>query len=482
MAPLRSGLRVFLATGSGRAGSLLFLILASISAYVLLTYPLDFGLKSWSNPAVWADNPKAAPPGWLSLLSPNDYPPHRVFEYRKPTHTRTVETGGVIHTYLAEFHHTSDRFPTLLTITLQDLAYHDGPPRIFISLTRPDGHRLVLAALVPPGPLPGEEPPIHRYVETPMRLRVGGEDVAALLSSFFAREYGVSIPPKEILSRGVEEALFGQPAGPQGPLFRSLRGAYSVRVEMLAPDPRDRLASVKVVVGGSSYGSLGTDSLGRDIGVGLLFGFPVALFLGLVTSTLATAIGSTLGMIGGLLGGRVDSAIQRASDIAANVPLLPLLIYLTFALQPLLPRLWTVVLILVAFGWPGLAITVRSMLLQIRSGQLIEAAVALGASKRRIMVKHVFPQIAPFILGQMIFFAPSAILAEAGLSFLGLGDPSIPTWGQILESGFRSGAVYLGFWWWVLPPGLLIILTAMAFVLVALGLEPVINPRLRRIS
>jgi peptide/nickel transport system permease protein len=141
-----------------------------------------------------------------------------------------------------------------------------------------------------------------------------------------------------------------------------------------------------------------------------------------------------------------------------------------------------VVLILVAFGWPGLAITVRSMLLQIRSGQLIEAAVALGASKRRIMVKHVFPQIAPFILGQMIFFAPSAILAEAGLSFLGLGDPSIPTWGQILESGFRSGAVYLGFWWWVLPPGLLIILTAMAFVLVALGLEPVINPRLRRIS
>ena len=79
----------------------------------------------------------------------------------------------------------------------------------------------------------------------------------------------------------------------------------------------------------------------------------------------------------------------------------------------------------------------------------------------------------------MIFFVPTAILAEAGLSFLGLGDPSIPTWGQILESSFRTGAVFLGYWWWVLPPGLLIVMTAMTFVLLTLGLEPVINPRLR---
>ena len=73
------------------------------------------------------------------------------------------------------------------------------------------------------------------------------------------------------------------------------------------------------------------------------------------------------------------------------------------------------------------------------------------------MIKHIFPQIAPFVLAQMIFFTPAAILAEAGLSFLGLGDPSIPTWGQILDQGFKTGAVYVGYWWWVLPPGILII-------------------------
>jgi len=123
---------------------------------------------------------------------------------------------------------------------------------------------------------------------------------------------------------------------------------------------------------------------------------------------------------------------------------------------------------------------VRSMVLQIRSDQLVEAARALGASRRRIMLRHVFPQVAPFIVAQMIFFAPGAILAEASLSFIGLGDPSIPTWGQMLEAGFRTGALYVGYWWWVLPPGLLIVLTALAFMLLALAMEPVVDPRLRK--
>ena len=95
------------------------------------------------------------------------------------------------------------------------------------------------------------------------------------------------------------------------------------------------------------------------------------------------------------------------------------------------------------------------------------------------MSRHIFPHTAPYVLAQMIFFAPAAILAEAGLSFLGLGDPSVVTWGQILESGFRTGAVFLGWWWWVIPPGVAIVITALTFMLLALGLGPVVNPRLR---
>ncbi len=120
------------------------------------------------------------------------------------------------------------------------------------------------------------------------------------------------------------------------------------------------------------------------------------------------------------------------------------------------------------------------MVLHMRTNQLVEAIQSLGASRWRVMFRHILPQIAPYVLSHLIFAAPSAILAESGLSFLGLGDPSIPTWGQILESGFRTGGVYIGYWWWVIPPGMLIVLTAVTFMLIALGLEPVVNPRLRR--
>ncbi|MCD6058683.1 MAG: hypothetical protein K0Q89_2213 [Thermomicrobiales bacterium] len=241
--------------------------------------------------------------------------------------------------------------------------------------------------------------------------------------------------------------------------------------------PADELAPLQVTLGGTVFGIMGTDGLGRNLWQGLLYGFPVALLIATLTALLSTLIGASLGILSGFAGGATDSIIQRASDIISNVPTLPLLIFIVSILGR---HLWLIMLVLVAFSWPGLTILVRSMVLQLREGQLVEAARAMGASRSRIMRRHVFPQVAPFIVAQMIFFAPGAILAEASLSFLGLGDPSIPTWGQMLEAGFRTGALYVGYWWWVLPPGILIVITALAFMLLALALEPIVDPRLRR--
>jgi peptide/nickel transport system permease protein len=200
------------------------------------------------------------------------------------------------------------------------------------------------------------------------------------------------------------------------------------------------------------------------------------LLIATLSALASTIIGAGLGILSGYAGGTTDVVIQRLSDIVTNVPTLPLLIFLVFVLGA---KLWLIILVLVAFSWPGLTIVVRSMVLQLRSGQLVESALALGASRKRIMLRHVFPQVAPFIVAQMIFFAPGAILAEASLSFLGLGDTSIPTWGQMLQAGFQTGALYVGYWWWVIPPGVLIIITALAFMLLALALEPIVDPRLR---
>ena len=210
---------------------------------------------------------------------------------------------------------------------------------------------------------------------------------------------------------------------------------------------------------------------------GLAFGLPVALLIGIAAATVSTVIGTGLGMLSGYKGGRIDLLIQRAADVVNNVPLLPLLIFFVFVFGA---QLWLILVLLVAFSWPGLTILVRSMVLGLSESQEVEAARALGASSRHILVKHIFPHTAPYVFTQLIFFVPAVILAEAGLSFLGLGDPSLPTWGQILEDGFRTGAVFLGYWWWVVSPGLLIVITAMTFMLLALAMEPIVNPRLRR--
>ena len=182
-------------------------------------------------------------------------------------------------------------------------------------------------------------------------------------------------------------------------------------------------------------------------------------------------------MLSGYKGGRVDLVIQRTADVINNVPLLPLLIFFVVVFGA---QLWLIVTLLVLFSWPGLTILVRSMVLGLSGSQEVEAARALGAPSGWVLRKHIFPHTAPIVFLQLIFFVPAIILAEAGLSFLGLGDPSLPTWGQILEDGFRTGAVFLGYWWWVVAPGLLIVLTAVTFMLLALAMEPVVNPKLRR--
>jgi len=241
-------------------------------------------------------------------------------------------------------------------------------------------------------------------------------------------------------------------------------------------DPADTVDWLRLVVGGSVYGLLGTDSSGRDLAQGLAFGLPVALLIGIAAATVSTAIGTGLGLLSGYKGGRVDLLIQRAADVVNNVPLLPLLIFFVFVFGS---QLWLILLLLVAFSWPGLTILVRSMVLGISGSQEVEAARALGASSRHILVRHVFPHTAPYVFTQLIFFVPAVILAEAGLSFLGLGDPTHISWGTMLENGFDSGAPSAGAWWYLVPPGLCITMLVFVVGLIGYVYEQHINPRLR---
>ena len=468
-------LKVVLGSGSGRMGVVFLATLLLVSAFVLVRFPLDFGDQRWNNPAEWADNPKAVPPAWWGLFQRDESVSHAVLQASEPTSV-VPAAGAQRRLYSFTYDPVGHQPPSFMAFTVSDVRFSSRPPVISVEVRRPDGRSVTLLRSVVRGSRPGERSPYVRYQETPLRVNLSGDrETAVAVADFLAREFGADVTPDGLQGK-LEEAVFGIPVAGQPGEFQPLSGTYEITVQALVSDPADSIGGIKLVLGGTVYGVMGTDSLGRDLAMGLLFGFPVALGIGLATSILATTIGTSMGIISGFMAGKTDIAIQRFADIWSNIPLLPILIFLIFILGQ---QLWLVVVILILFGWPGLAIVVRSMVLQIRTGQLVEATQAMGASRQRIMFRHILFQIAPFVFAQMIFFTPAAILAEAGLSFLGLGDPSIPTWGQILENGFRTGAVYVGYWWWILPPGLLIVVTAMTFVLLTLGLEPVVNPRLR---
>lgn len=469
---LRGAGRVILTSWSGRFGLAMFVLMLGISAYVLLTYPSDFGSRIWSSPKAWSDNPKAAAPKWTALWDANAVE-NQATTLMEPN-ASSQRGAATIFDYDWSFAQTSDAFPTFLSTTIVGVRFSGRAPIIAVTLVRPDKGEIRLANLAVPAARAGESAPIQRYFDTPERILLTQSDTAQKsIVQWFQKTYpdaGVSSVDMGVLN----QALFGVPDSSG---FVALKGDYTLKVQFLVADPNDSLQSVANVAGGNVAGWMGTDSLGRNLWTGLLYGFPVALLIATVTSVLATIIGASLGILSGYSGGMTDSAIQRAADIVSNVPTLPLLIFLVFIIGP---NLAIILLVLVVFSWPGLTILVRSMVLSLRAGQLVEAAKAMGASRWRIMSRHVFPQVAPYIVAQMIFAAPAAILAEASLSFLGLGDPSIPTWGQLLESGFRTGALYVGYWWWVIPPGVLIIVTAMAFTMIALAMEQVVDPRLRQ--
>ncbi len=454
-------------SGPGKAGLLLLGLLAAASIVVIIAYPRNFGTAYWANPSYWADNPKSAPPAWTNALSRDKKPRHLIFELDKPS---ISESAGRAYrrVYSQELTVDSDSPPTFVSFSVSDVEYMQRPPVLTVILIRPDGGEVTLARQVVSGPRRGEQVPYVRYQDEPLRESVGADD--RVLDSL-AEIDGVD---RDIIASSLEAALFGSYSEPGG--FQMLRGEYGIELQALFQDERDSIGSVKFVLGGSVYGVMGTDALGRDLAMGLLYGLPVALLIGIATSTVSTILGMFLGMTSGYAGGWVDLTIQRGADIVANIPVLPLLIFLVFIGGS---KLWLILAVLVAFSWPGLTIMVRTMVLQLKTGLEVESAKALGSSSFRIVFRHILPHAASYVLAQLVFFAPSAILAEAGLSFLGLGDPSIPTWGQILEYGFRTGAVFLGYWWWVVPPGLLIVLTAVTFMFLALGLEPVVDPRLR---
>ena len=227
---------------------------------------------------------------------------------------------------------------------------------------------------------------------------------------------------------------------------------------------------------GGRWGLLGTDQRGRDIAALFVAGIRVSLLVGIFATLLSTFLGTSLGLAAGYLGGWADSLIMRVVDLLLSIPLLPILM----ALASLWGKgLWQLVMILSVFSWMGTARTIRALTLTLRDAPYIGGLRGLGAPTGYILGRHLLPEALPVLLATMTLGVPGAILSEAGLSFLGLSDPRVVSWGRMLHEAQSFGAFTAGAWWMLLPPGLGIALLCLVFLDLGKFLEEKSDPRLR---
>jgi peptide/nickel transport system permease protein len=251
-------------------------------------------------------------------------------------------------------------------------------------------------------------------------------------------------------------------------------GEYALRLE--SSEPPDEV-SLALQVPGNRWGLLGTDQRGRDVFHLFVLGIRVSLLVGLSATFIATALGLAFGLSSGYFGGIIDAIIMRAVDVLLSIPTLPIMIVLAGLWGK---GLFNLILILSAFSWMSTARTVRSMTLSLREATFVEGLRALGAPSSYILWRHLLPEALPLLLANIALGVPGAVLAEAGLSFLGLSDPRLVSWGRMLHEAHSFGAFTSGAWWLILPPGFGIAGLCLVFLDLGRHLEEILDPRLRR--
>ncbi len=271
---------------------------------------------------------------------------------------------------------------------------------------------------------------------------------------------------------------------PQGRLGLTLAGCL-VLVAILAPvlapyDPYDVTQRAAKGLRPSWQHLLGTTTTtGQDIFSMLIYGARVSLTIGIGTGVALAFLGALMGVMAGYIGGFVDNLIMRVVDIMLVIPTLPLIIVLTSLLGR---SYFVIVLVFVIFGWTGLARVIRSLVLVLKNSNYVKAAELAGASRWYIMTKHILPGTSHLIIMNTALTSAGIMVAEAGVSFLGLGDPTAISWGKMLAEAQGGGALLFGAWWWIIAPGIGIFLSVFSFMRIGIVMEEVFNPRMKASS
>jgi peptide/nickel transport system permease protein len=235
---------------------------------------------------------------------------------------------------------------------------------------------------------------------------------------------------------------------------------------------------------------LGTDELGRSMVNLTVHAARVSMVIGMLATVITVGVGAGLGIISGFVGGRTDGLIMRIADFFLVIPTFVLAIILTSLIRDSLGggstellgirvSLLAIVVVIGITSWSSTARIIRSQTLSLRERAFVDRARVIGSGGGHIMRIHILPNVVNLVVANAVLVFAGAVLTETTLSFVGLGDPFQPSWGQILDSARQVGAPGLGAWWYFVPPGACIVLVVFAFTLVGNALDDLLNPRRR---
>lgn len=221
---------------------------------------------------------------------------------------------------------------------------------------------------------------------------------------------------------------------------------------------------------------LGTDDMGRDVLKNLIHGARISLLIGAVATIISMVIGTLIGILSGFFGKTIDNILMRFTDFFLVIPWLPLMMVLAAILGT---SLWNIIFVIGITGWAGTARVVRAQTLSVKERQFVERTVSIGAGNMHIMLRHILPNVFPLVFANTVLVAAVAIVSETTLSFLGLGDPTMASWGMMLHYAFEGGATAAGAYWYYLPPGICVVLVVLSFTLLGYAFDEMLNPKLR---
>lgn len=429
---------------SAIAGVVVIVALVVLAIYTIFAIPYNEAIRLWrGGEDIWQEYPKTARPEWVNLFSRVKHPKTIVLSSQAGTAEKTVKKVGDVTDILIvfKFDYTADTFPQEQTVFLNTVFKQKQPHVEFIWLT-PDGREIRVGEFSP------------RAVDT-YRFEADTRLMRRLRN----------VPP--------QQALF---ADPNSEPPRPLKGTYQLRLDGIVFEEGGDI-DAKFIAYGQVHGFAGTDHRRRDLMVALLWGTPIALAFGLLAALGTTVTTMFIAAFGVWFSGFVDGIIQRITEVVLILPLLPILIMVgTFYSR----SIWVMLGVVILLSIFGSAIkTYRAIFLQVKEAPYVEAARAYGAGDLRIIIQYLIPRIIPLLVPQLVVLIPSYVFLEASLAVLGLGDPVLPTWGKIINDAQNNGALFNGYYYWVLQPAALLMVTGLGFSMVGFALDRIFNPRLR---